>query len=137
MKNKKSNVLKAGFSLVEMLVVIAIIGIIAAIAVPKISDLTGNAQTATDKRNAQTIASVYSTATAAGAVGTIADLSAAVLGVSAGFTAPTDGAFAGETFGVPGLSDEDLTAATAYLTFADGILSYQEAAGSTTTITTP
>jgi len=56
------------FSLIELLVVIAVIGIIAAIAIPNIASITGGAQLATAKRNAQTIASVSSSARAAGYV---------------------------------------------------------------------
>ncbi len=62
----KKNV-KAGFSLVEMLVVIAVIGIIAAIAVPTIGSITSQANENKAKRNAQNLASVYSSAIAAGA----------------------------------------------------------------------
>ena len=53
------NVLAKGFSLVEMLVVIAVIGIIAAIAIPSIGSISTAAQDATKKRNAQNLASVY------------------------------------------------------------------------------
>jgi type IV pilus assembly protein PilA len=58
--------LRAGFSLVELLIVIAVIGIIAAIAIPNIGSVTGAAATARDQRNAQNIASVASSAKAAG-----------------------------------------------------------------------
>ncbi len=50
---------KAGFSLVEMLVVIAVIGIIAAIAVPNIGRINDAAKDATYRRNAQNISSVF------------------------------------------------------------------------------
>ena len=57
----KTNIVKnvkAGFSLVEMLVVIAVIGIIAAIAVPTIGNITEQANNSKAKRNAQNLASV-------------------------------------------------------------------------------
>ena len=72
MKVQLKKVKAAGFSLVELLVVIAVIGIMAAIAIPMISNINANATTAKNKRNAQNVASVYGAATAAGA-----DLSAA------------------------------------------------------------
>ncbi len=64
---KKNNILKAGFSLVEMLVVIAVIGIMAAIAVPTIGNMTTQAKENKAKRNAQSAASVWASAQAAGA----------------------------------------------------------------------
>jgi len=66
LNTKSKNLVQAGFSLVELLVVIAVIGIIAAIAIPNISNLTGSAQTAKNQRNAQNIASVAAAAKAAG-----------------------------------------------------------------------
>jgi prepilin-type N-terminal cleavage/methylation domain-containing protein len=71
MKNVKLNLkkaAKAGFSLVEMLVVIAIIGIIAAIAIPNIGSINAAANEAAIQRNAQNAASVWNSAVAAGAL---------------------------------------------------------------------
>ncbi len=71
MKNVKLNLkksAKAGFSLVEMLVVIAIIGIIAAIAIPNIGNVNAAANNAAIQRNAQNAASVWNSAVAAGAL---------------------------------------------------------------------
>ncbi len=115
MKVNKS--ISKGFSLVEMLVVIAIIGVIAAIAVPQISDFTGAAKDSKDKRNAQNLSSVCSAAQAAGldfvTLGG-SDLKATINAIVSGSTV-TDGAFLGEFFGVPNMSDRDKTECSPYL----------------------
>ena len=129
MKNiKLAPSLKAGFSLVEMLVVIAIIGIIAAIAIPNIGNLNESARDAAAKRNAQSVASVMNAAVAAGAT----------LGFSAGTTgaeivtaaqagvSPLDGAFQGKTFTSGPIDDDEEAKAAAYLTWdnANGQVKY-------------
>jgi prepilin-type N-terminal cleavage/methylation domain-containing protein len=118
MKNIKLNTSrKSGFSLVEMLVVIAIIGIIAAIAIPNIGNLNASARDASARRNAQTVASVVNAAIAAGAstasIGTTAD---AVAAAQAGLT-PTQGAFQSKTFTSGAINSEELTAVTNYLSW--------------------
>ena len=116
MKNIKLNTSrKAGFSLVEMLVVIAIIGIIAAIAIPNIGSLNDSARTAAAKRNAQSIASVLNAAVAAGAsLGTIADAGDLVDAAEAGVT-PTDGAFSGKLFTSGEIDDDEEASVAGYL----------------------
>ena len=109
MKLNKTRSLKAGFSLVEMLVVIAVIGIIAAIAVPN-------------------IASVFASGTAAGLdfIDGATSAGAIAQNIIDGETIPaTDpGPFAGTFFGVPGLSADDRDAAAVYLELQGGQLIY-------------
>lgn len=118
MKNIKLNTSrKAGFSLVEMLVVIAIIGIIAAIAIPNIGNLNESARDAAAKRNAQSVASVLNAAVAAGAdLGSPADAQAIVDLAEAGVQ-PGDGAFKGKNFTSGEIDDDEETKTASYLSW--------------------
>ncbi len=115
----KTNIVKnakAGFSLVEMLVVIAVIGIIAAIAVPTIGNITSQANTSKAKRNAQNLASVCASAVAAGAsVGTSEDAIVTNLTSATGVNGADD--FVGVYFRVPNLATAEANAAKAYLAY--------------------
>ena len=130
MKNIKFVSGKAGFSLVEMLVVIAVIGILAAIAVPNIGRINQAADASKDRRNAQQIASVCSAASAAGldffATPSASTDLATVVGrvVSGGTVLDTTSPFYNQFFGVPSISTTEQAAARVYLSVANGMLSY-------------
>ncbi|NNE94197.1 MAG: prepilin-type N-terminal cleavage/methylation domain-containing protein [Verrucomicrobiales bacterium] len=132
MKVNKKNPLAAGFSLVEMLVVIAVIGIIAAIAVPNIGKINDSAKDARKRRNAQNIASVFASAQAAGldfstGLTTESDIIGAVID---GGTVTEVGPFNGTFFGVPNVdktvAGSETDGAAKYLSWdaTNGLLLY-------------
>ncbi len=102
------------FSLVEMLVVIAVIGVITAVAIPTVSRIKETAQDANQRRNAQNLLSVYSAAQAAGYDFAYedGDTASAVLSepeiieaVITGTTIESGGPMADTFFGVNGLNN--------------------------------
>ncbi len=130
MKNVKLNLkktAKAGFSLVEMLVVIAIIGIIAAIAIPNIGSINQAATDASIDRNAQNCASVWNAAVAAGFDGTSAADAAAAVTLLEGTTVVGTGPFSSNTFTTGEIDDAIEADVVAKLTLnADGSLIYNK-----------
>lgn len=59
---KKNN--KKGFTLVELVIVVAVMAILVAVAIPTVGAITKSAQDAVDKSNAQTISSIIKLAEA-------------------------------------------------------------------------
>lgn len=89
---------KKGFSLVELLVVIAVIGVIAAIAIPAMSGIFGQADTQKLNRNAQNVVASFNAARAAGNQGDFADEPAAVAAITTAPGLSGAGTFASSQF---------------------------------------
>ena len=111
MKNLIKTNAKKGFSLVELLVVIAVIGVIAAIAIPAMSGIFGKSDAAKGKRNAQNIVSTFNAARAAGNLSAPTNVAAAITSITSAPGLSGGGAFLGSSFYVP-MSATEITAAT-------------------------
>lgn len=94
MKLNHSKASKKGFSLVEMLVVIAVIGVLTAIAIPMIGRINDQATLAKNNRNAQAVAAMFNAAKSAGIPDTAlkddgSDVKTKIIGKGISFTDPT------------------------------------------------
>lgn len=111
------------YTLIEMMVSIAVIALIAGIAVPMISSIFQRSEETAARRNAQTIAGIASTASAAGntEISSAADKDAAVNLLVAGVHG--QGQFAESVF-IVNLENEDRVKALKFLEFKDGTLAF-------------
>jgi len=107
--------------LVEVQIVVAVIALMAAIAVPQVVRITGQAQAAKDRANAQHVSSVAAAAAAAGAVFTDVDSAVSQLTSEGGALVAT-GAFAGSRYRLTSLSAAELEGAKRHLQFGGGQL---------------
>jgi prepilin-type N-terminal cleavage/methylation domain-containing protein len=115
-----------GFSLMEMLIVIAVIAVLANLALIAFGSVSTTATEMKDRRNAQEIATISAAARAAGAdFVVLSDKAATVENLAAG-TAPSRGIFKGRRFALPSMGSQDRTAAMNYLAFNGGELIYKQ-----------
>ena len=103
---------KAAFSLVEMLVTIAVIGIISAIAIPVVSNLHEASKETKNLANAKHVEKLSAALASLGVAHVIPESMGGVEATARllreGVVVPA-GPMAGETYMLPGLGDEDIT----------------------------
>ena len=114
-----------GFSLLEMLVALSLLGMLASLVLSGLPNINQQSNQTRDRRNAQELATVCATAQAAGVDFVVAgDMDLTIKNVVAGGK-PSDGAFAGRFFGLPGLTPVDQGTAKTYLLLDNGSLQFR------------
>ena len=108
-----------------MLMTIAILGVMGSLAVTAFGGQKDAFESARDRRNAQEIAQVCSTARAAGLEFLVPGQIEDTIRNTVTGAAPTNGAFKGKTFKVGTLSNADITGAARFLVIENGELIYK------------
>ena len=110
----------SAFSLIELIVMIGVIGILASIAIPMITEMHDSAEDTKNRRNAQTIAMVCSSAQSAGLDFYVTgDKAATIQAIVTGGFVVEEGVFKSQYFGSPNVNAADQIKAAAYLTMDD------------------
>ena len=113
---------KSGFSLFELLFTVAILGLLGSVAIAAFGDQADAVENTRDRRNAQEIASVCTTASAAGLQFVTSDrLDATIRKIIQG-AAPKGGAFKNRVFKVNLFAEADIAGAMRFLKIENGEL---------------
>ena len=103
-----------GVSVGELIIVIAIVGLITFLAIPHLSFDSESEREARDRRNAQSIVTVYQSGFAAGVSWNGTTRNAKIDAVIAG-QSPAEGAFSGKSFKAPAAVEKDRAGAFKYI----------------------
>jgi prepilin-type N-terminal cleavage/methylation domain-containing protein len=112
---------QAAFSLVEMLIVIAVIGILAGIAILGMSSHIRHSREAIARQNAKQFASIARSVVAAGANPLADTVEATMTKIHQGITI-SQGVFANQTFSCRAIDQKGMERAAYYLDIQDGEL---------------
>ena len=113
-----------GFSFVEVLIAISIIGILGSLALTQLaSDHQAIVETR-NRRNAQEVASLCTIASGAGVEFAVPNDPVQTTRNAVAGAAAVNGIFAGQTFRLPGLKEEEILAAAYYLDVAGTAVVY-------------
>jgi prepilin-type N-terminal cleavage/methylation domain-containing protein len=123
MLRSKRTLSQAAFSLVEMLIVIAVLGILAGIAIIGMNNQIKHSREAIARNNAIQFVSIATSARVAGADPLGADVPTTLEKIRNGITI-TGGSFANQTFRCQAIDDRGVDRAAYYLAIQNGELIY-------------